>query len=279
MRKSISVRPVDIIEACIQALYIQSQTLGDYGDERYVPNKYLIILSPQAYQQLGRVHRYRLKKKIPTYLERELKTLNQSKDHFRQRFKSITNWVWGLLMGYPAQPNVWARSGRNWVIEFEEELDTSENPLIRVEVAFEPEQDFGSPNDPLATIRPSSAKPSSYKTHRAPLATVAYRDERGRPWTYNMQKNLIKIGRGDEEQPVDLTIPIDTDVSREHCHIRRNIEGQFELKDVSRYGTQINGEGVAPSIIEGVDLHIWHSLPKYAQITLAERVHLNFQAN
>jgi hypothetical protein len=82
---------------------------------------------------------------------------------------------------------------------------------------------------------------------------------------------------------VDVRIDARPDVSREHCRIRRDAaSGAFFLKDVSRFGTTVDGQAAPGSmeLLEGksVDKNVEIPLPPRARIGLADVVVLEFEA-
>ena len=69
------------------------------------------------------------------------------------------------------------------------------------------------------------------------------------------------------------------DVSREHCRIRRDAAtGRFFLKDVSQFGTTLDGVRVPSSLSEERDTNIEVELPSRATISLADVFTLEFEA-
>ena len=90
------------------------------------------------------------------------------------------------------------------------------------------------------------------------------------------------IGRGGAGYWVDLRVDAAPDVSREHVRLRRDAStGQFFLKDLSLYGTTVNGERVASSIDASGgakrDVNVEVPLPPVARIGLADMVFLDFR--
>jgi pSer/pThr/pTyr-binding forkhead associated (FHA) protein len=113
-------------------------------------------------------------------------------------------------------------------------------------------------------------------------ASLSYEDDSG-AHTYQMTKDLIKIGRGAEDRWVDLKLNSKKDVSREHVQIRHDAStGQLFMKDLSSLGTTVNGKRVLPSIQqvngEDVDRNIETPLPSKARIGLAGVLFIDFKA-
>lgn len=101
----------------------------------------------------------------------------------------------------------------------------------------------------------------------------------GSPQVYAMTKPQIVIGRGGKAFWVDVKLDAPPDVSREHCRIRRDpATGRFFLKDVSQFGTTLDGMRL-PSSLEGErDANIEVELPARASISLAGVFPLEFEA-
>jgi hypothetical protein len=83
---------------------------------------------------------------------------------------------------------------------------------------------------------------------------------------------------------VDLKLEGPADISREHCRIRRDPKtGTFFIKDLSQFGTTVNGVSIPNSVdrIEGgdkVDRNREAPLPSPARIMLADVCTLEFEA-
>jgi hypothetical protein len=112
-------------------------------------------------------------------------------------------------------------------------------------------------------------------------ATLTYDDNSGHH-THPVTESQLVIGRGGAGYWVDLRVDAAPDVSREHVRLRRDTStGRFFLKDLSLYGTTINGERVASSIetSDGAkrDINIEVPLPPVARIGLADMVFLEFR--
>jgi hypothetical protein len=122
---------------------------------------------------------------------------------------------------------------------------------------------------------------ASVVTPTAVFATLTFEDNSGRR-THSITQSQVVIGRGGAGYWVDLRVDAAPDVSREHVRLRRDVStGQFFLKDLSLYGTTVNGERVASSIdtSEGDkrDVNIEVPLPPVARIGLADMVFLDFR--
>jgi hypothetical protein len=135
----------------------------------------------------------------------------------------------------------------------------------------------------------SAAVPASEVTAPAPpragspvFAYIRYEDVGGSQ-VFPVNKNQVVIGRGGKSFWVDLKLNAPPDVSREHCRIRRDpATGRFFLKDVSQFGTTIDGKPVPASLEtkdgQDRDLNVEAPIPARAVIGLADSVFLNFEA-
>src|ERR1700676_3447904 len=141
----------------------------------------------------------------------------------------------------------------------------------------------------LTTTATTTATPTersgNIDTRRASgivYANLDYEDDLG-AHTYQMTKDLIKIGRGSADRWVDLKLKAKKDVSREHLQIRRDSSsGHFFIKDLSTLGTTVNGKRVPASIQqvngEEVDNNVEVQLPDKAQVGLAGVITVEFKA-
>ena len=117
----------------------------------------------------------------------------------------------------------------------------------------------------------------------AALATLRYTDQHGEK-VFAMTREEIVVGRGGKAVWVDLKLDGPPDISREHCRIRRDpASGSFFVKDLSQYGTTVNGKAIPTSIERSehgdrVDRNVEVLLPPAAQIALAGVLVLEFQA-
>jgi hypothetical protein len=114
------------------------------------------------------------------------------------------------------------------------------------------------------------------------FAYLRYEDTTG-PQVFPISKDQVVIGRGGKTFWVDLKLNAPPDVSREHCRIRRDpATGRFFLKDVSQFGTTIDGQRVPGSLEtkdgQDRDKNIEAPIPPRAVIGLADSVFLTFEA-
>ncbi len=113
------------------------------------------------------------------------------------------------------------------------------------------------------------------------FARIRYQDGGGQH-EFPVTTNQVVIGRGGKAYWVDLRLDTAPDVSREHCRIRRDpASGRFYLKDVSQFGTTVNGKPVPSSLVTAggrtEDKNVETPLPAKARIGLAGVVYLEFE--
>ncbi len=101
-------------------------------------------------------------------------------------------------------------------------------------------------------------------------AEIGYQDDSGAQ-VYIVTQNRVAIGRGAEEQPMDLPLYASDEVSREHLVIRRDpATGFFYITDTSTNGTWLNGRRLRKGTEE--------LLPNRAQIGVGGVLTMNFEA-
>lgn len=110
-------------------------------------------------------------------------------------------------------------------------------------------------------------------------AELRWEDGSG-PRRFAVAKDQIVIGRGGKSFWVDVKLDAPPDVSREHCRIRRDAQsGKFYLKDLSQFGTAIDGRRVASSLDrEQRDQNVEVPLPQRCTLRLADVFDLEFEA-
>jgi hypothetical protein len=184
----------------------------------------------------------------------------------------------------------------DWTIEFHPD---AEDKLARgdievfSELAAAPPPDFEGAMTRHVTRKRTDDTLESYSQTAATVqrdrsasetshAFIRYQDASG-PKTFAVTKDQIVIGRGGKAFWIDLKLDAPPDVSREHCRIRRDpATGRFFLKDVSQFGTSIDGKPVRSSIDrqggEDRDTNIETPLPPRATISLAGVFTLEFEA-
>lgn len=166
----------------------------------------------------------------------------------------------------------------DWMIEF---LSDSEVPVNDVEIHSElnetAQPGYRGTKTTLIGREPSATSPrktvQTGETRRVAdrvFAEIRYEDESG-PQVYMMMQNDVRIGRGGDEQPMDLVLYTNEEISREHMLLRRDpATGVFLLTDKSTNGTWVDGRRLKKGVEE--------VLPERAQINAAEAITLTFEA-
>ena len=121
----------------------------------------------------------------------------------------------------------------------------------------------------------TGATPSTGVRAAAGGPRLSYSDDNG-AHVFVITKDLTKIGRGGEDYWVDLALTTGTKVSREHCHLRRDASGAFFLRDVSSWGTRLNGQPLA-KYVEGDPAAAEYEVADGATIQLADSVVMEFR--
>ena len=180
---------------------------------------------------------------------------------------------------------------KQWIIQFhgdqEERLRPGEIEIYS-ELGSSRPRDFGAGAMTTLITRQNAQDrmPDAGKSDGADhpvLARLRYRDS-GKDNTFAMASEEIVIGRGGKAVWVDLKLEGPADVSREHCRIRRDAEtGCFFIRDLSQFGTTVNGASIPNSVERGeggdkVDRNREVLLPSPARITLADVCTLEFEA-
>jgi FHA domain len=163
------------------------------------------------------------------------------------------------------------------------EARVSGSPVSGDSVEFVPLPTFASGLVAVPERSPGDVPTGEIATERAGrgIARIAVHDARG-PRLFVMDKPDIKIGRGGQFRLVDLQLDGSIRISRVHARIRRDDQGRFFIKDLSEWGTTVNGQRIARGIVkEGDDVReidVEAELPARARIGLAESVFLDFVA-
>jgi pSer/pThr/pTyr-binding forkhead associated (FHA) protein len=276
---------------------------------RVAPGLYCVYLHPQDFSKLeGLVPRIRAE--AQRALAEEMRRLNEP-----SRPQGLK---WFTATDEPAPPIEVPAQG--WEIQIEPDRDEEVSPgtfviLSRLTLPALPQLEGGSattkvfktvvagekrtkteqvfqnapapapppPPTPPTTTPPAATEPSP-PTERAsakPLARISVEDARGAR-LFVMDKPDIKIGRGGQFRLVDLQLDGPTRISRVHARIRRDDQGRFFIKDLSEWGTTVNGQRIARGVIkEGEEIReidVEAELPARARIGLAETLFLEFTA-
>jgi hypothetical protein len=184
-----------------------------------------------------------------------------------------------------------------WSVAFHENTDddAKENPLVihsMFPATSDVEDRVGTLTERVSkrggdgqTVTTSTQRSGNLDTRRATgivFANLSYEDDTG-AHTFQMTKDLIKVGRGSADHWVDLKLKSQKDVSREHLQIRRDAAtSRLFIKDLSSLGTTVDGKRVPPSIDHSggqeLDANIEVPLPGKSRIGLAGVVFIDFKA-
>ncbi|HYT66636.1 MAG TPA: FhaA domain-containing protein [Vicinamibacterales bacterium] len=111
-------------------------------------------------------------------------------------------------------------------------------------------------------------------------ATLAYKDDVG-DQLVPILKDLVKVGRGGSGAWADVQVFSTQKVSREHCWIIRESNGRFFIRDVSVWGTSVNGQPLPPAVRSGEgtvsEPGAQAELPPNARIQLADALVIDFR--
>lgn len=178
-------------------------------------------------------------------------------------------------------------AGHDWVVEF---FPDSEVPTADIEIHSELTETAQpgyrgvkttlTGRDPAVTSRrsaldhgdPAASTPDSSATRFSPdrvYAEVRYEDDSGAQ-LYLITQNETHVGRGGGDQPMDLALYANDEVSREHLIVRRDpATGVFTAIDRSTNGTWLDGRKLRKGVEE--------LIPARAEIKVAEAITLLFE--
>ncbi len=168
---------------------------------------------------------------------------------------------------------------QDWYIEF---LPDAEVPVGDIEIHSElnetAEPGYRGTKTTLIGREPTAAPRADHATTQRVASTrrvdtiyadIKYQDDSG-PQAYPLTQNRVRIGRGGEDQPMDVALYTNDEVSREHAVIRRDpATGAFFITDMSTNGTTLNGK----KLQKGVE----QPLPERADIGLGGVLKLEFE--
>lgn len=251
------------------------------------PSLYLVYLHPRDFDRLRGVFG-RLEEEARLHLGQELERLARQAVPAKNKLLSqvghkLPTW----LKPSPAPVIVYEPAEGGFYVRFEPDPDGELGPgdvkvTADLAVGEAPGYSGGNPTHRISTTRRlgQSAGTSRVLAEAAPaLATFSFSDDRGQR-SYVMVSDEIVIGRRAPDRWVDLHLETAFDVSREHARVRHS-GGEFRLKDLSKLGTVVNGQGVPPSLetVDGKtqDAERWVELPDGATIELAGKIRLSFR--
>ena len=282
-QETVQVTPEDIIELLLEEM--EAGMCPSYYSN-LVPSVYDVYLCGDDLERLRPLEQ-RMRDEAVRALQEKLARLNKNAEPLKLK----------IPLPGPKQRVKRFEALGEWAVEFHENTDddAKENPLV-IHSTF---PSGNLPDDRVGTLtervtkRAVDGQTSTTSTQRSSTldarraagivhASLDWEDDTG-AHSYQMTKELIKIGRGAADRWVDLKLAAKKDVSREHLQIRRDpSSGKFFIKDLSSLGTTVNGKRVPASIeqVNGqeMDRNLEVPLPDKAEIGLAGVVVLDFRA-
>ena len=170
-------------------------------------------------------------------------------------------------------------AAKDWIIEFFADTENAV-PLGDVEIHSELSEaiqpGFQGTKTTLMDREPSvtsvltaRANSETRKQGDRIYAEIRYEDDSGSQ-LFLVTQNQVRIGRGAEDEPMDLALYTNEEVSREHVVLRRDAAtGQFSIVDKSTNGTWLDGKRLKRDLEQ--------TLPERADIGVAEVLTLLFQ--
>ncbi len=246
---------------------IRNMELGKF-DMNYsvlLPCVFTVYLNPQDHATLGSIFNL---------------VLDDARRALRDRVAELN--APPRILGLPRKGKVskeYKIACQDWYIEF---LPDAEVPVGDIEIHSElneqEEPGYRGMKTTLIGREPTAAPRAEHATTQrvastrrvdAIYAEIKYQDDSG-PQTYSVTQNRIRIGRGGENQPMDLALYTSDEVSREHASIRRDpATGAFFFTDSSTNGTTLNGK----KLTKGEE----QPLPDRAEINLGGVLKLDFE--
>jgi hypothetical protein len=269
---------------------IVSEILRNAGEGQFrvrktalLPCIYHVYLHPEDHRQLRPVLGY-LQSESCRALEEKLQDLNTSAS------PSLLSRALGVGQ---AEPIEYKKLEEDWLVEFlpdpDDRLEKGEIEIYS-ELGTEPRGEFGAGAMTVLISKRSAdgqlsqrlSPAGAGKPSRKIYARLRFEDKSG-PQTFAVTKDQVVIGRGGKSFWVDLKLEAPADVSREHCRLRRDPDkNRFFIKDVSQFGTTVNGERLPSSVEisesgEKHDRNVEVPLPERARIGLADVLYLDFE--
>jgi hypothetical protein len=307
--------PKHIIDTIAEAM--QAGVLPFDDEFSLVPNIYQVVLHPDVFRELERVFPT-IEARSKVRLDRELTRMNASsgKGVHHQIMDGLKGLLKidkpDTSPGIPAQDR-YKRGGSGWEILFtqaltspfdvsevlvEAVLDTTRNNnlagsktvklIVRgADGSFSDQTPSGdgvspSPASPPTQRSEVGAQATSAPTSPSPsgetIARLSFKDDKG-PQTFMMTQQEISVGRGGEGAKVDLLVHTLPDVSRHHLSLRYDPDtNTFLIKDLSTYGTTVDGRTVASSRSADGDQNYWERLQNETTIGLAGVLFIDFKS-
>jgi FHA domain len=277
--KPVPRRPArEIIDAIVENMRASREPL------KYsvlTPSRFTVYLHPSEFARLQDV--------VPVLREETARALTEELERLNRQTR-VTRWV--TRLSGQSEPVVRNPAGQ-WQIEFLADADgelQEGDLLVDSQLVLPDAQELGGGERTrrITTVRRGDETVTSEQTAVQPrlptptaLAQIIYEDQAGQH-VYDINRDLVSIGRGGVSFPVDLRIESSPDVSREHARIRRDPQsGRFFLIDLSSLGTTLNGRHVPRGYEDGDggkrENGAETPLPEVARIGLADAVFLEFR--
>lgn len=164
---------------------------------------------------------------------------------------------------------------RDWEIEFLPDAEVPEGDVeIHSELSEVVQPGYRGIKTTLIEREPT-ANATLQRTNDATVlksvahAELRYQDESG-PQVYLMSQNKVRMGRGGDEEPMDIALYTKDEVSREHVVLRRDPStGIYYITDLSTNGTWVNGKRLRKGSEE--------RMPESAELNLGEVLSIHFE--
>ncbi|MEM1269718.1 MAG: FHA domain-containing protein [Bacteroidota bacterium] len=298
-----SVSAEAIVDQFVQLMHEASQTLP-YTIR--VPNYFVAVLHPDDYRALAGL-KSAIIEEAERRLDEELARLNGTAEASDKPASKLKQWLTAAPSAQSAKTYV--RTGSRWDIDLDEDLEgqleqrgqfdihvehvdapaspsvthvATGNPTQKINLGMGGSGTTGPLTKRITLGTPAAPSPDTGSTgpsasmNASPVvARLRYTDKTGER-LYEMRKPTIAVGRGGSGVEVDVALNASKAISRRHCEIRQTASG-FELKDVSTYGTKIDGTPV-PSAIDdyGEERDTWVVLPSRCMLLLADELVVRF---
>ncbi len=272
----VPVTPEEIIDRVLEEMEAE---LAPSRYSIFVRSVYHVFLQAAEFERMRSLFHH-IREEGERALDDRLQALNKKR-------RSIRDAVFG-----GSRNRMYRRVGNDgWKIEFYENRDPedADSPLIIHSLFAEPkaqEERMGQRTERVSRrMADGTWHTTTSSSPRAPgdtlpmqpslYAVIEFEDDRGKQ-QFEMAKTFIRIGRKVQDEGlrktiwVDLALEVNTNVSKEHCEIRWDEKARrFFIKDLSKFGTWVNGERVA------AETEV--ALPGQATLVLANTVTLQFR--
>lgn len=243
---------------------------------RLAPTVYHVYLHPDDFETIEGIVP-RLVEDISTAVGQEIGRLNAESSRLGR--------LRGMLRKSQVEPPIEAPEALQIFIQADQDGEVQPGALGIVSRLMVPApREFVGPatvRTVKTTIADGRRTSTVVETVGAARAVLAYRDDVG-DQVVPIMKDLVKVGRGGSGAWADVQVFSSQKVSREHCWIIRDGSGQFFIRDVSVWGTSVNGEPIPPAVrsAEGTvsEPGAQAPLPPNARIQLADALVIEFLA-